>query len=129
MSTGGSEVQVAASASKVTVAQAFRDVVIASMNKGQLPGLAVAAVAWIILWRMPSKDLGKLAFEIFNQLVKGYLLGWGLWLITIFLWWFHAKYTRALYKEELSRIGQRKSAAQNKAAGRKFNGSRSKRGN
>lgn len=108
-------------------AQAIRDMVIASMNKGQLPVLAVAFVLVIAALRMPPEQVSNFAFSVLRHLVTGHLGGWALSGLLTIGWWFHAKSMRELFKSEFDRIGTEKSAAQSKAAGKKFPGSR-KRG-
>ncbi|MCC4632651.1 hypothetical protein [Xanthomonas dyei] len=112
---------------KVTVAQAVRDVLITSMNKGQLPLLAVCSIVFLIAYRLTPEATEKLAREVVARMVDLSILGWVLTLGLSFGWWFHSKSTRERYKVELARIGQEKSAAQNVASGGKFAGSRTRR--
>jgi hypothetical protein len=111
----------------VSWAQAFRDIVIASMNKGQLPLLAIAGVAALIIWRMPPADVSLLANEILSRLDRGDLTGWVLSGLLAGAWHFHARMMRKAFHREADRIGKEKSKLQNVAAGRKLPGSRSKR--
>ena len=108
----------------VSWAEAARDVLIASMNKGQLPVLAVSACVFLMIFRMPSGDVSTLANEIVARLVDWTLVGWGMTLVIAFCWWFQAKQARTEYTAELARIGEQKSRAQDVAAGQKFPGSR-----
>lgn len=97
------------------------------MNKGQLPLLAVCAIVFLVIWRMPMEDVSALGHETIQRLVDLSLFGWLLALGLMFAWWFHAKSTRDRYKSELARIGEEKSRAQNVAAGGAFPGSRARR--
>jgi len=109
---------------RVSWAEAVRDVLITSMNKGQLPMLAVCACVFLIIFRMPKSDVSTLASEIVARLVEWTLVGWGTTVVISFCWWFQAKQARSEYTAELARIGEQKSRAQDAAAGQKFPGSR-----
>lgn len=108
----------------VSWAEAVRDVLIASMNKGQLPVLAVSACVFLMIFRMPKEDVSVLASEIVARLVDWTLVGWATTIVISFCWWFQAKHARSEYTAELARIGEQKSRAQDAAAGQKFPGSR-----
>jgi uncharacterized membrane protein len=51
----------------VTWAQAVRDIVVASINKGQLLVFLCGIIFLAIVLRMPEKDVGRLAFEIVRR--------------------------------------------------------------
>jgi len=53
-----------------------RDVLVASLNKGQFPVAIIAAIVVVALWKMPGEEVARLAFEILNRLVDLSVLGW-----------------------------------------------------
>jgi len=107
--------------------QATRDVVIASMNKGQLPLLAVAAIVLFMIFKMSSDQVSEVAIRVIERFSDYSLVGWVLAGALSFFWWFHATKTRREFNSELARIGEQKSAAQQAAAGRTLQSSRDAR--
>src|SRR5665213_4095854 len=79
---------------KVTVWEMLRDVLVASMNKGQFPLAIVGLIIITIIWRMPSESVGKLAFEVVEEMKNGYLIGYVVAFVAIIGWFFHAKAQR-----------------------------------
>jgi len=110
----------------VTWAQAVRDILIGSMNKGQLPILAAFAIVFLIILKMPEEDVSTLAFDIFDSIKKGYLLGYILFIITLLTSFFSFKYLRKSYSYEYKRIGREKSELQKKITGIDFESSEDK---
>lgn len=104
--------------------QAVRDIVIASMNKGQLPLLAVAAIMLFMIFKMSSDQVNALSLKIIERFSDYSLVGWVLAAVLTFFWWFHANKTRREFNSELARIGEQKSAAQQAASGRSLQSSR-----
>lgn len=111
-------------APKVTWAQAFRDVTIVSINKGQLPVLGCIGIALFMLYRMPQDSVGLLAQHVVDRLSAWELAGWVLCLLVMACWYYHARWMRRSHADELHRIGSEKSKLQGKAAGTKFPSSR-----
>lgn len=108
---------------EVTWAQAFRDIVVTSMNRGQLPVLGVIAVVVLLVGRMQESDVSTLVFEIFHELKEGQLWGYVLWLLTLAGWFYHAKHTRRMFSDETARIGREKSELQGKLSNVKYKSS------
>ncbi|MDH3353436.1 MAG: hypothetical protein OEL87_03240, partial [Nanoarchaeota archaeon] len=52
----------------ITWAQACRDVLISSMNRGQLPIIGVLSIFFLLVWKMPSVDATLFAFSILESL-------------------------------------------------------------
>lgn len=105
-----------------TWAKAFRDIVVASINKGQFPLVAVFLIFAIISWRIPAEVIGKVVEDVFysgNRGIYGYILS----LIIAFAWLGHSKKMRKEHSDELERIGTEKSKAQSKASNRNFKSS------
>lgn len=96
----------------VTWAQAFRDITIKAMDRGQLLPLLFFIVIVIFAWKMPNDKV----YEIFIMLFEGFkdlsLVGWlGMILIAI-LWASHSRAMRRNYSVEYQRIGAEKSMMQ-----------------
>lgn len=112
--------------SKFSWAQAVRDMVVTSMNRGQLPILGTIGVVLLLISRMPEQDISRLVFEIFSALRSGELWAYVAEFGTVGAWFVHAKLMRKMFSEEVERIGREKSAIQGKAARAKFNSSNKK---
>jgi hypothetical protein len=113
---------------KVTLWQMLRDVLIASMNKGQfLVALSFLLVVIIIL-KMPSQDVSRLAFEVVQKLENGRLLGYFLSILLSGGWYAHAKYQRRSIAGEQDRLANERNEWQNRAleGGIKSSGTRRK---
>lgn len=82
----------------------IRDIAIISINKGQFPLAVVAAIMIIVLLKIPSEDLSKLAFRVLEKFELANWGGWVLSLILVFLWYFTSKTLRKNYFKELDRI-------------------------
>ena len=80
----------------VTWAQAVRDIVVASINKGQFLVAIVGIIFLVMVVKMPEKDVSKLAFEIVQDLKTLHLLGYALFIVTLGFWYLHAQLMRRL---------------------------------
>ena len=107
----------------VTWAQAVRDIVIASINKGQLPILGMIGIALLVVYRLPEADVSKLALEVIESMRKHELLAYIAEVVTLIAWYVHAGRMRRAFGEEALRIGREKSEIQSLAAGVKFKSS------
>lgn len=103
--------------------QAIRDIVVASINKGQLPILGIIAVMLVVLWRIPPQDLSKLVDKLFELTAKHQILAYALNVILIIGWYIHSRFLRKMFSTEMERIGNEKSVLQNIVAGREFKSS------
>lgn len=99
---------------QVTWAQAFRDIVIVSMEKGQLPVLAVFGILFALIWKLDSKDAYDLIVSIGNKLYEWCAYGYILFVLTLIGWFFTAKMLRRMHLEECDRVGREKSRLQEK---------------
>lgn len=107
-------------------AQAIRDMVVASIDRGQLPIFGLFMVMLIFAWRMPADDLSRLIFEILGMIKEGDIYGWASCSIALLGWFMHAKHMRSEFFKEAERIGKEKSALQSKVAGVAFQSSEQK---
>jgi hypothetical protein len=107
----------------MTWAQALRDMVVASINRGQLPVFGIFFVLLMLVWKMPGEDVSKLVFEIFALLRNGELFAYILAFLLGIGWFVHARIMRKVFSDEFERIGLEKSELQGKLAGKKFGSS------
>lgn len=87
---------------------AFRDVLVASLNKGQFPIAVVLVIFIIIFWRLPATDLKSILEDFLNRFESNYIFGWVLFVITLLGWYFHNRYVRKVHLNEINRILQEK---------------------
>lgn len=104
----------------VTWAQAFRDIIVVAMNRGQLPILAVCAIFFILIYKLDADKAFQLLNSFMIELKRFSILGWILWVLTVIAWFFSAKKVRKDFSSEMRRVGREKSKAQEKAADRKL---------
>jgi len=104
-------------------AQALRDMVVSSINKGQLPIFGLFLVILMLIYKMPEADVSRLVFEILESLRKGEFIAYILLGITGFSWFVHSRSMRKKFSDETKRIGREKSALQSKLDGVKFKSS------
>jgi hypothetical protein len=101
----------------------LRDVLVASMNKGQLLPVLLTLVILSLIWRMPSADIGKLVFELIDGVRSGWLVGYIATSVSILGWHFHARYQRRLITAEMRRIASERSALQSQTLGKELKSS------
>ncbi|EJL7874273.1 hypothetical protein NM021_003331 [Escherichia coli] len=96
----------------VSFAQAWRDVMLKAMTTGQLVPITISIVLMIAAWCMPSEELGILAHRIIDGLADHSLIGYGLCVIVILAWSWHASMMRRCFSVEARRIGAEKTLHQ-----------------
>lgn len=101
---------------KIGFWHAIRDMVIAAMNTGQLPALGLLAIVLVILVRMPQQEVGSLMFSLVNS--HG-VLGWIVAIAVLIGCSIHSRYQRKVHTNEMTRIGNEKSALQAELLGMK----------
>lgn len=85
--------------SKVTWAQAVRDVLNTAMNRGQLPLLFILLCCFLVLYRLPEEQLSLLVFKIMQGLKDGYLVGYALVVVILVIWYWDSRRIRRKYAE------------------------------
>lgn len=98
---------------------AIRDIMIASINKGQFPMAMVGLIVIIALIRMPSEAVATLMTQFIEELVSLRIAGWSISVIITFSWYRHAKKLRRVYTKEVDRIAEEKNELQQKLTTRK----------
>jgi hypothetical protein len=106
--------------------QVLRDVLIASMNKGQFPIAVVAVVVIVIVLKMDSKDVALLVSRVIDAQERKWFLGYILSVLILLAWGFHAKWQRKGIVEEMNRLSALRSELQTQLANRKLGSSEDK---
>lgn len=103
--------------------RAFRDIVIAAINKGQLPILGIIGIFFVILWRVPPEDLSTILSTVIDHLINGELWAYLLLVLTWGGWFAHAKTMRTNFSLETNRISREKTLLQNQLNNKDFRSS------
>lgn len=109
---------------RVTWAQAFRDIIIAALNKGQLIPTVLGLGFLIWVWRVDPNELGVLGSQFLTLIKSHQVVGYVLWVITTIGWVIHARVVKGTTDAESGRIGKEKTRLQEQLAGRTFPSSR-----
>lgn len=94
-----------------------RDVLIASMNKGQFPLALIGVIVLTLIMKMPQEDVAKLVFEIWYNILNGKLISSVLFVATALGWTAHAKWQRRMITNEMERISGERTRLQQQALG------------
>jgi hypothetical protein len=112
--------------SGINWAQMVRDVLIASMNKGQFPIAIISFIVVLLIIKMPPEDVSELVFSIRDELVKGTVAGWFLFGVSIIGWFAHARWQRKQMTREIDRLSIERNKVQQKNLGSHMVSSRRK---
>jgi len=104
-------------------AKTVRDIVVASINKGQLPILGVISIFLVILIRIPPQDLSTILSKVIEHLVNNELWSYILLFIVCSGWFIHAKIMRTNFTRETNRMSAEKTKLQNQLTKKKFKSS------
>ncbi|MFJ2992719.1 hypothetical protein [Pandoraea sp. NPDC087047] len=101
----------------VSWAQAVRDMVTASINRGQLPLFGFFFIIVVLVLKMPAEDVSRLVFELLACLKQGELIAYIVSGLLALGWFWHAKVMRKISSDEFDRIGNEKSRLQSQVTG------------
>lgn len=96
----------------VTFWQMVRDVLIASMNKGQFPFAAFAVIIITMIIKMPSEDVSKFAFKLASIFELHQIMGYILAGVLLIGWFIHSKFQRRIITVEMARIANQRDKLQ-----------------
>ena len=96
----------------VSFPQAARDVLIASMNRGQFPLALVGLVVIVALWRMPGEEVSRLVFEVWESIKNGKIVGYIAAIAATTGWFIHAKAQRRMISAEMRRVSEERNKCQ-----------------
>jgi hypothetical protein len=103
--------------------QALRDVLIASINKGQFPVAALALILILALMRMPDDDVSRLMFRLLDLMESGRLGGYVLWAGTLAGWLIHSRFQRRTFTAEMERVVRERTELQVRLLGNRVKSS------
>lgn len=101
----------------------MRDVLVASINKGQFPWAILAMIVISMIWRMPPEDVSKLAFHVLQALEQRTILGYAISFILAIGWFFHSRYQRRIITGELDRVANQRNRLQAQTLGNRVKSS------
>jgi hypothetical protein len=108
---------------KVSLFEFLRDVLIASIEKGQFPAALIAMIVLSMIWRMPPADVSKLVFRLFDVAEEKGFIGYVASVLCLFGWFFHARYQRGLITREMRRVSRERNQLQARELGKKLKSS------
>jgi hypothetical protein len=99
---------------KITWAQAFRDIVVEALRRGQIVALGIAIFLIIYVARLPSNQL----YQVWDDFRRIEEREWTVNLILnvalALLWFVHARRMRQGYEKELARVAEERNRLQEK---------------
>jgi hypothetical protein len=113
--------------SDIGLYQAVRDVLIAAINKGQLPVVFGGIIIVSMLWRMPEKDVGVLVFRLLDSAERERLIGYAFGILSLTGLFFHARYQRKLMTAEMQRVSSERNDLQQRELGKRIRSSEGSR--
>jgi hypothetical protein len=78
--------------------------VVAAIDKGQLPLVLIAAVLVFLIYRMPTSEVTPFARHLLDVLEKGHIIGYIIALGAFIGWLIHASWQRRLISSEFREI-------------------------
>lgn len=95
-------------------------VLVAAINKGQVPVVTTSLVLLVIAVRVPEENISKVFDHLFDTVVLGNFVGYALTPITLMAWFLHTKRQRRIYEREVRRVAKTRDDVQRKLLGDKF---------
>jgi len=90
----------------------LQTVLLASIEKGQFAVAVLSVIIVVMLLKMPSADVGQLAFKLLDSVQKAAALGYGLAVAVLIAWMLHARALRRMFDRELARVTEERNLAQ-----------------
>lgn len=103
--------------------QMVRDVLIASLNRGQFIPALLGMIFVVMILRMPPEDVSQLVFEIHRNIVNASLVGYFLGMLAISGWFIHSRWQRKLIDREMKRIAEERNKWQEHNLGNRIKSS------
>ena len=98
----------------------LQNVLIAAMNKGQLPGMVIALLLIILFCRYPAEELPVLVENLLNISKVNSILGWILAVGITFVGYLVNRWQRRIHTKEIQRISKEKRQLQEKLTNAKL---------
>lgn len=96
----------------MTFFQMLRDVLIASLNRGQFPMAVMGLIVLIAVCRMPPADLSRLIFRLLDAAEAREYMGYLLTVVAALSWAVHSKYQRRTMTAEIRRLSEQRNRLQ-----------------
>ncbi len=90
---------------------------IASINKGQFPIAAVSLIFIVALIKMPQGDVTKVMLRFLELAENGAIAGYILAAAILGGWFFHARFQRRKFMQEMERLSSERTRLQTTALG------------
>ena len=91
-------------------ARMMRDVLVASIYRGQFPPALIGLIILAIILKMPAADVSKVMLHLLDLLERHELLGYLLAMICATGWFLHARLQRRWIGEERLRLNSEREA-------------------
>ena len=95
----------------------LRDVLLASISKGQFPMAMGCIIAVVMVLKMPAEDVSKLVFQILKGVEEMRLVGYLTTLVALIGWFYHAQWQRKMMAKEVNRIAGERNRLQSERLG------------
>jgi hypothetical protein len=112
---------------KIGVCHMLRDVLVASLNKGQFLVALSALLLALLIFKMSSEDVGKLVFRLLSAAEARFLVGYAMAGVLLACWFLHSKYQRRQFTRELERLCEERNRLQSHALGKRLKSSEASR--
>jgi heme exporter protein D len=96
----------------ITFFQMLRDVLVASLNRGQFPMAMMGLIVIVAICRMPPTDLSRLIFRILDTAELHKYGGYALSMVVTIAWSIHSKRQRRESTAEIRRLSDRNNRIQ-----------------
>lgn len=96
----------------VSWAEAFRDITIVAMNRGQLPVLGFIFIIILFLYKIPNEEIVQLVHDIVDKLGVIAFFSYIFNIVLVLSWAWHAKMVRKMHSNECERVGKEKTKLQ-----------------
>jgi len=95
----------------------MRDVLVASINKGQLPVALLGFIIVVVILKMPGGEVAKLVLRLVDVSERKWVIGYVVAIALALCWYFHARYQRRYFTGEMNRLSRERTALQEKMLG------------
>lgn len=83
---------------------AIMTMVVAAIDKGQLPLVLIAAVLIVLIYRMPTSDVAPFARYLLDVLERGHIIGYIIGMVALIGWFIHSRWLRKSISSEFGKI-------------------------
>jgi len=95
------------------IPEAVRDVVIFALERGAFMPVSFAALLFLLLWRAPAENIGRIIDSVVNLFELLFWIGWILFVLVCVGWYRHVQWIRKENQRELDRLSEERNILQN----------------